>query len=484
MKFAFAIILATIVATGISAATIKIHTQQDFDLLSETIANAIDKGANDISVDILAKELTFDNNQIFLKGIKRKDVSISIHGKGVHIMSQGQYVDKVNSPDFMYLENSNYYNPWTEFQQLQDTIAIINYPAQLCRIYTPHRNKKESAPQNKFINYTCWYTSRTSPITEIGRRFMDFDGGDWAIAQEPRRLNVNMDYSYAKIYPRYRLFGTKKASGKIYECIASTLLNLAFCDLKSFSIDSIHVKGSSNKGALIFINHCSADSISVSGSSFQCIGGTVLLDRKSTNVCFAANKVDTFMGIGIHSEVESTGAKVIGNIFSNCSLSMEQGFAIQMRSNRFLVKNNTISDFCYGGIGVGIWAGSKTDSECSGEVSGNELFYTSTFLDNLSQYTLMDSGAIYTWTRCHGIVIRYNYIHDISGIKDNRGIFCDDGTKNVTITNNRIERIHNSYDIDLRWCDTFKEMVPDHNTGNTLLDNNTKGKVRFETSKR
>lgn len=483
MRNALCIILLVLFTTTAGAATIRIYTQQDFNLLSAKIMKMIKQGEKNISVNIKARHLTFADNQITLTGIKSKDVSISIHGKGVQITSQGDSVSEVRNPVFMYLSNGDYYNPWTEFQQLQDTIAIIDESSHLCCIYTSSKNKKDLQPQNKYINYTCWYTSRTSPITYIGKNRIEFDGGDWAVPQKGNFFNVNMDYSYAKIFPRYRLFGTKEITDKVYECTASTLLKISSCDLQSFNLDSINVTGSSNKGVLILVDNCHADSIAFSNSTFRCIGGSVLKDRNSTNVFFTGNKVDTFIGYGIESEVGSTGTKVTNNIFANCTLGMEIGFAIKMQGDNFIVNNNTISDFCYGGIGAGIWAKTPTESKCMGIISDNELFHTDAFLSDLVQNTLMDSGAIYTWTRSDGITISNNYIHDIDGIKDNRGIFCDDGTKNVTISDNRIERIHNSYDIDLRWCETYKNNVPDHNTGNTMLDNHTTGKVRFETQK-
>lgn len=474
------ILLIMLYAT-VNAETIKIRTQQDFNLLSAKIADAINRGEKVISVDIETKELTFSNNQISLAGIKRKNVSISIHGNGVNIMSKGKLVKKVTNPASMYLRNGDYYDPWTEFQQLQDTISIIDESSHLCIIYTSSKNKKDLHPQNKYINYTCWYTSRTSPVTYINKNRIEFDGGDWAVPQQGNFFNVNMDYSYAKIFPRYRLFGIKAVPDNLYECAASTLLKIAFCDFQSFSIDNINVTGSSNNGALILIDSSKADSISISNSIFRCIGGTILLDRKSSNVCFTGNKVDTFVGYGIESEVGSTGAKVTDNTFSNCTLGMEMGFAIKMRGDNFIVRNNTIFDFCYGGIGVGIYAKTKTDKKCTGIVSDNELYYTDAFLSNLSQHTLMDTGAIYTWTRTDGVTISNNYIHDIAGIKSNNGIFCDDGAKGITLSGNRIERIHGGYDINLRWCETYKADVPDHNSGNRIFNNQTSGKVRFET---
>ena len=77
------------------------------------------------------------------------------------------------------------------------------------------------------------------------------------------------------------------------------------------------------------------------------------------------------------------------------------------------------------------------------------------------------------------VTIKHNYIHDISGVEDNRGIFCDDGAKNVKIVNNLILRIDNSYCIDLREAPYVIEYVPDHNTGNCCFNNLVDGRIRF-----
>ena len=483
MKHLLSYILITLLTVAANAGTISVNSQQDFDALSGKIVDAIKQGERDIIVNINVKELTFADKQVSLKSIKQPEVSIAIHGNGVRIVSKGRMVKELKDPSLMYLKNGGYYNPWTPFRQLDDTISVTDLTSHQCRIKTSARNKKDAHPQHQYINYTCWYTSRTSPVTRVGRNWIEFDGGDWAVPQKGHFYNVNMDYSYAKKYPRYRLFGTERLAEEVYQCEASTLLNLSYCDLRSFSIDGINVTGSSCNGPLIMVDLCKAHSILITNSTFRCIGGSILIDRKSTNVSFTHNRVDTFMGYGIQSEAGSTGTRVTNNTFTNCTLGMEIGFAIQMRSDGFLVSQNTITDFCFGAIGAGIWGGTTTDSKCRGVISDNEIYLSATYLSDLMQHTLMDSGAIYTWTRCDGVTISNNYIHDISGIRDNRGIFCDDGTRNVTVTGNRIERIHNSYDIDLRWCDTYKEKVPDHNTGNTVKDNNTTGRVRFETKR-
>jgi hypothetical protein len=97
---------------------------------------------------------------------------------------------------------------------------------------------------------------------------------------------------------------------------------------------------------------------------------------------------------------------------------------------------------------------------------------------------LMDTGAIYVYTQNASLEIRNNYIHDISGPYDNRGIFCDDGTVNTVIEGNTVLRIANSYCIDLRRALSVETRSDSHirkvNVGNRLGKNRTDGKIRFE----
>ena len=102
--------------------------------------------------------------------------------------------------------------------------------------------------------------------------------------------------------------------------------------------------------------------------------------------------------------------------------------------------------------------------------------------DGFSRY-LMDSGAIYTWTINKDVTLSGNYIHDIGGYGDNRGIFCDDGTVNVTIVNNKVVRIRNSWCIDLRRVASVEKdprsAIRRSNVGNRMENNVVDGKVRF-----
>ena len=71
-------------------------------------------------------------------------------------------------------------------------------------------------------------------------------------------------------------------------------------------------------------------------------------------------------------------------------------------------------------------------------------------------------------------------MENIKGIHSNRGIFLDDGAKNLAIYGNMILNTANSYDIDLRYCKTYAAGIPDHNTNNCMFDNILTGTYRFQ----
>ena len=121
---------------------------------------------------------------------------------------------------------------------------------------------------------------------------------------------------------------------------------------------------------------------------------------------------------------------------------------------------------------------------CSSVIEDNEIYQTPEFRKAPSR-TLMDSGAIYLGTISQGQVVRNNYIHDIVGATDNRGIFLDDGAVHAEVYGNLVIGIANSYCIDsrrTRWVETHPRTRIDRvNVDNYIGENWVDGPVRFET---
>jgi len=180
-------------------------------------------------------------------------------------------------------------------------------------------------------------------------------------------------------------------------------------------------------------------------------------------------------------ENDCANVKIINNRFERIAY-LTNSFCIKVRGTNYLVSHNVLSDFGYGGIGVGNSYMNVVDTIPSyGIVERNNVFHTQEFRNNKQSWTLIDGGAIYIYTCNNGAVIRYNYVHDICGMGAVRGIYCDDGTTNCSVYGNIVMNIESSYGIDLR-----KSLVLDNlglgksNVNNKITDNYFNNKFRFE----
>ena len=154
-----------------------------------------------------------------------------------------------------------------------------------------------------------------------------------------------------------------------------------------------------------------------------------------------------------------------------------QASGVRIARNRFV-------DFSYCAVLSGIHYTETMSDRCSSLIEDNEMYQTPEFRKSPSR-TLMDSGAIYLGTISQGQVVRNNYIHDIVGATDNRGIFLDDGAVHAEVYGNLVVGIANSYCIDsrrTRWVETHPRTRIDRvNVDNYIGENWVDGPVRFET---
>lgn len=459
---------------------IYIKTQTEFDNISQIVSDNLSSGENSICIVVSKGQYEFSEKAIKLINLNYPNAEICIQSKQAIVKSQTEKCQKPSDPQGVFLSsNDEYLSLWSDIEEASDTVRIVDKTKSLCSIPNTFKLNSEHTPQNKYIQVSCWFVSKICPITRISSDSIYFNAGDYCKYRSEKGYHINMDYSYAKTNPRVRFFGTSTTNKGIKKCKSSNFVTISNCLVKSFCLSGFTIIGSCSNSSLIYINNSSAKSFDIKCNTFESIGGTVLYDVKSENVHFIDNQVTNFYGYGVKSDNGSKGFIASGNTFTNGTLMWTNQFVICTRGEKFEISNNKVKNFMYGGIGAGVWHGFTDISTCSGIIDHNELFYSDDFLTHPLKYTLMDSGAIYTWTQTDGIVISNNYIHDIDGAKDNRGIFCDDGTKNVTIANNLILRIKNCYCIDLRNCPSVSERLSDHNTGNTCIDNVVDGSIRF-----
>ena len=287
------------------------------------------------------------------------------------------------------------------------------------------------------------------------------------------------DYKYGKVLPRYALLDARSAPVGCHRSTASRFLTLHGCYLGTFTLTGARFVGNGGRDCLMQFYADDAVSVEVSDCRFEYIHGNVVQVQRTSNFRFANNVLEHLWMHGVTVDYFASGAEFTGNRFLDTGLMMDQTFCIQLRGSNFHVHDNVFTDFTYSAIGIGTHFKESVPASASGVVENNELYCNSGF----TRY-LMDSGAIYTWTINKYVVIRRNYIHDIGGYKDNRGIFCDDGTVNVHLLENRVQRIANSYCIDLRRVSKVAKDPNSYakktNVGNRLEGNIVDGKVRFE----
>ena len=115
-----------------------------------------------------------------------------------------------------------------------------------------------------------------------------------------------------------------------------------------------------------------------------------------------------------------------------------------------------------------------------GLIEYNEFFWGNDYYSHPEKYTLVDGGAIYLTTFSEDLVVRYNYFHNIRGVKSYRAIYCDDGAMNVTIYGNIICGFTDSHSI-LSWrAKSLNKQYAQTNDGINLFYNIIGGKYKMD----
>jgi hypothetical protein len=216
--------------------------------------------------------------------------------------------------------------------------------------------------------------------------------------------------------------------------------------------------------------------------------GDVISIAATPNVKIYNNEFEDCYYYGIKSDNASANTVVENNSFASMGKRMNNTFCVVCRGTDYYVVDNTFFNFGYGGIGVGVWYKSDMKQPCKGIVENNELSWNQDYINHIDNYGIMDSGAIYLWTKNDGSIIRYNYINGFSGAGDNRGIFCDDGAYCFEIYGNVITGVENNRCIDSRRsANVEKSKTPESginkaNVNIVIRDNIVDGGIRFEAN--
>jgi len=442
--------------------TIRIKTQKEFDALNNTITKALQEGYSNIRVLLSRGTYFFHENHIRRKNEDFPNVSIAIEGKHAVLTSDEEY-KRCKAP----------LNPWTNVVQLDTTIEVVDVIGKLCRVPSPddwerRRITKVQVPQ--------WYKAPTYKVKKIDNTGVYFVVPElsYVTGYKYNGYSINIDYLYKGIMPRYRLYDESMEP----KCKASKFIYIENSTYMSFSINGLHFNGNKAGNELITLGKVNAERISICDCRFENIRGIVALFSGTGNILIDNNTITETDGEEIKFVNGCNNVKVTNNLFDKCGRGLRNTLCVTCWESVYYIADNVFRDFGYGAVGVGVWEGTTKTLPSQGIIEHNEIYYTPSYFSDYARHTLMDSGAIYTWTQNDDVLIRYNYIHNYNGAADNRGIFCDDGASNIKIYGNKIINTPNSYCIASR---QVKDQRSDYqnNSYNLMAYNIIDGAVCF-----
>ena len=457
--------------------TLTVSSQADFDALSARITKLAKDGMQSIDITFREGVYFYKDNQLDLESLYAPSLRVSLHCSGAVFVGASEGAGS-ESDAFVRLSDLTCRERLSAPVQVLGRPEIVDRKNGLCRVKTREKDLPAKNAGGLYLILTQWYRSGKYPVQRIQGGFIYFTCPDYASDGNPFH-DPDSDYKFGRVLPRYELLDARTSPSGCHRSTASRFLTVKACFLGSFSLSGARFVGNGGRDCLMQFYADDAVSIEISDCRFESIHGDVVHVQRTSNFRFADNTLEHLWMQGVTVDYFSSGAEFCGNRFRDTGVLMDQTFCIQLRGSNFYVHDNVFADFTYGAVGIGTYYRENIPASASGMVEKNEMFCSSGF----TRY-LMDSGAIYTWTINKDVTIRNNYIHDIGGYKDNRGIFCDDGTVNVKILNNKVLRIKNSYCIDLRRVASVekdpKSYVKRANVGNQMAGNSVDGKVRFE----
>lgn len=489
---------------------ITVRTQVDFDQMPRRLRTELQSGAKDVTVRLGEGPFFFSEEHVGLYDVSYPGASVRFEGHGTLMVSAGDVIAagaRVKSLDWRdgYLDESfGDFNPWSRTYSAAGPVDVVDASRKLCRIRSQELPIADKARcQSSWILLTEWFRSCVYQVDHVSDSYIYFIADNLAKVSLTG-YNVNNDISYGGIgaRPRFRLFnmeipGTMHiGNGRLVlpedmPAVRICRSNYAFafnrCELGSVEITGIGFAGNHvnrDGSALLRFNDMGGTRISVHGCSFRAVRSHVITLNRTSGASVSDNCFEDLYSYGVYSYQEAVNTTVRDNSFVNCGLGLTNSFCIICTGDAYHISGNVLRNFGSWGIGAGGWHKAEYEKEPGGIIEKNELFYDPEYAARHAEFTLMDTGAIYLYTLNSGTQVRFNHIHDYCGMKDNRGIFCDDGARGLTIRSNVVVRIANSWCIDSRREPVSEDRNGPNNVRNTMKGNLVDGPVRFEGNDR
>ena len=455
--------MPSIASLLLGVVSIVVSSQADFDRLPEDVRRGLAQKPAELTVTFEPGTYHFKDDHLLLQGLRCPETRLVLEGNGAILVGTAPGIRK------------------TPFYRSRRPIEVLDAETKLCRIRTRKRLGGEGRLQ---IQVTSWYRMITGTVTETKAGYVYFTADDLNPSELERVING--DYTYGKQPPRFRLVRVEESDGP-YSSVAFNFTDCSFreIDISGFTFDGNAGRRTDDpKGFLIRFYACHTEGTSVRDCVFRSIRTDVIRIAYSERVGVRKCRFEDCARIGVLSYNHSEGTSVVENDFVRMGTDSEVTPCVKCQGTGYLVAGNRFVDYGCCAVMAGLHFSEQMIHPASGVIERNEIYQTPDYRKKAPMNLLMDTGAIYVKTQNESVEIRDNVIHDISGPRDNRGIFCDDGTVNAHIHDNTVLRIANSYCIDLRLALSV-ETRPDSyirkvNVGNRLENNQVDGKIRFE----
>jgi len=496
-------------STSVARTTIVVSSQTEFDGLQEQLINTIKSGEKVIYVKLLPGTYIAKEKHITLKDIDAADTKIRFVGHGATLIPEGhEYHDGDNyqgtfSVGNSWMSGNKDVETWSYVKYADSFIEVLDAEEKHCRLKCKNAFSANTDFSNAYILITHWYQSSTYKIEKIEGQYIYFTANDLKESSYGG-YNVNDDYNYGNKTIRYKLCNIETGEdyfritdGKVHlpngvtsvwEGKTYNYLTFQNCKFAIVEVDGIQFYGNAfaESHPAIIIRNTACKKIRIHKCGFYGMRGSIITVSASPNVKIDNNQFADSYYYGIWSNNGSANTVVEKNSFKSMGKRMHNTKCVGCLGTNYRVSNNVFLDFGYCGIRTGVWYKSDMKQPCTGVIENNDLSYGQEYLDHIENYGIMDGGAIYLATKNAGSIVRNNYIHDFSGIKHNRGIFCDDGASNIEIYGNVITDIANSMCIDSRRVtfversNTSESGIERANINIVIRDNTVDGSIRFE----
>lgn len=506
---------------------LNVTNQTQWNHVCHSIEDYLQKGYRNIKISVEANRLELEKSANVLKNLDYPDANIQIVSKNTLMVPSG-FLFSSNSKNrktdstsnkFYYsdfdindiildgknIELSLYESVFTIDSEIESVESdgeteVLNPDGTLYkkiiktwRFKTALPDLNEEDCKDFYILLTRLWTSCRHKVVRVKDGWIYFHlKSDDAPTLMQQTLDPNSDKKIYKVSPRCRLVNSPVSRDIHFknDCIyipkvvkqvrigkGGKLFAVSNCHFNSFTISGFHIIGAGNVPCISVQSSKFSDQLWIKSNQFSNLSANAIVVAESENVSVYDNVVENTRRNAIYCSGKNIS--IWQNKLKNIGY-MLQTMAISFSGENIHVFENNIEDFNYSAIATGSAKPNNQHSLLTYVIERNHIRYSTDFTNTSKDRTLADGGGIYVGPQNTQGIIRYNVIENLTGAGANRGIFLDDGVKNLAVYGNLIMQTANSYDIDLRFCKTYAKDIPDHNTNNIIFHNIMTGGYRFQ----